>query len=93
MMAKSPASFTVNDRINHSVHGLGTISERSEQYTVIDFDESGTRKFVTSMVKLSRSDTLAPDKPVRRKKKATSAKTTKAKAKAKAKTTKSKKAE
>jgi hypothetical protein len=38
-------------------------------YTTIAFDESGTRKFVTRMVKLEPSDTPAPARRVRKKKK------------------------
>lgn len=69
-MAKDRLSFSPNDRISHSVHGLGTISQVSEQYTTIAFDEAGTRKFLTRMVQLARSDTPTPPKPVRQRKKA-----------------------
>jgi hypothetical protein len=53
-------SFSAKDRIDHSVFGLGTIVDINEHYTTIAFDESGTRKFVTRMVKLSASETPAP---------------------------------
>ena len=53
-------SFSPKDRVDHSVFGLGTIVDINEHYTTIAFDESGTRKFVTSMVKLAASDTPAP---------------------------------
>ena len=87
-MAKSQKAFAAKDRIDHSVYGLGTIVEADERYTVIDFDEAGTRKFLTSMVKLSPSDTVAPAKP--RRKKATK-KTTKAASKTTKKKTAAKK--
>jgi hypothetical protein len=61
--------FSPKDRIDHSVYGLGTISEVNERHTTIAFDDAGVKKFVTSMVRLSRSDTPAPAKPVRRSKK------------------------
>ena len=48
-------------------------------HTVIDFDENGRRKFVTSIVRLERTDILAPAPPPR-KARAKSAKTTKSKA-------------
>jgi hypothetical protein len=53
-------SYSPKDRVAHSVFGTGTIVDINEHYTTIAFDESGTRKFVTSMVKLSASDTPAP---------------------------------
>jgi hypothetical protein len=68
-MAKKSTSFTAKDRIEHSVFGTGTIAELDQWHTVIAFDKGGTRKFVTSMVKLLTSDTDAPAKPVRKKKK------------------------
>ena len=68
---KSIRSFSPKDRIDHSVFGVGTIVETDERHTTIAFDEAGTRKFVTSMVKLTSSDTPAPTKRARPKKKKT----------------------
>ena len=77
-MAKK-AAFAVKSRINHQVYGDGSITEMNNYHTVILFDEHGSKKFVTSMVKLAHSDTAAPEKPIRRRKtKVTKAKTTKA---------------
>lgn len=75
-MGKSASSFSVNDRIKHSVYGLGTIREMDERHTVILFDEAGSKKFVTSMVQLEESSVQAPAKPARatRKKAATTKK-------------------
>ena len=70
-MKKKTKSFAPKDRIEHSVFGTGTIVELDQWHTVIAFDEGGTRKFVTSMVKLAPSDTEPPAKPVRKKKKKT----------------------
>jgi len=68
-MANGTLAFSAKDRINHSTYGLGTIVEVNARHTTILFDEAGSKKFVTDMVKLVASDTLAPAKPVRRKKK------------------------
>ncbi len=62
-MTKGSEAFAVNDRIKHSVYGLGTISELNAQHTTILFDENGRKKFLTSVVQLERSSTPAPAKP------------------------------
>jgi len=74
-MAKKSTALTPKARIDHSVFGLGTILEADDRYTTIAFDEAGTRKFVTPMVKLAHSDSPAPEKP--RRKSATKKKATK----------------
>jgi len=71
--AKKILAFSAKDRIDHSVFGLGTIVQVGERHTTIASDESGTRKFVTNMVKLSASDTPAPARRVRKRKKAVQA--------------------
>jgi len=65
-MAKNSTGFAPNERISHSIYGLGTISEVNDMHTVIDFDENGRRKFVTSIVRLERTDILPPPPPPRR---------------------------
>jgi hypothetical protein len=72
-MTKGAESFGVNDRVNHPVYGLGTISELNARHTTILFDENGRKKFVTSLVQLERSATPAPPKPVSSRKKPTKA--------------------
>ena len=67
-MARNPAVFTVNDRVLHSVFGLGTITAMNSLYTTIAFDAGGVRKFVATMVRLEHSDAPAPSKPTRSKK-------------------------
>ena len=52
--------FRKDDRISHAVHGLGTILDADDRYTVVDFDASGVRKFVTRMVQLEASHVPAP---------------------------------
>lgn len=66
---KNIPGFAAKERIDHSVFGLGTIVEINERHTTIVFDTNGTRKFVTSMVKMEHSDAPAPARSVRRAKK------------------------
>jgi len=68
-MAKTLSAFSARDRIEHSIFGLGTIVEINERRITIAFDKSGTRKFVTSIVKLAPSDTQEPPKRARAAKK------------------------
>lgn len=75
-MSKASATFSANDRVVHPVFGDGTIASTDADYTVIEFDTAGTRKFVTRMLTVQPSDTAAPAKPAKKKaaKKATSKK-------------------
>jgi len=65
---KNTPSLRPKNRVGHAVFGLGTIVEVNELHTTIAFDEAGTRKFMTAIVKLVPSTTPAPEPPVRRKK-------------------------
>jgi hypothetical protein len=65
-MAKNSLGFAPNERINHAIYGLGTISEINDLHTVIEFDENGRRKFVTSIVRLERTNALPPVPPARK---------------------------
>ncbi len=67
-MPKSETVFVLNDRVQHSVFGPGTIRQVDPRYTTIAFDENGIKKFLTDMVRLEHSDTPAPAKPARAKK-------------------------
>jgi hypothetical protein len=58
-------SFDKGDRVLHQQYGAGTLADVNEFHTVIDFDEHGVRKFVTSMVSLERTPIPAPPRPVR----------------------------
>jgi hypothetical protein len=64
-VSKPRETFAVNDRINSPLFGLGIISQVGEQYTTIAFDEGGTKRFLTSIVRLEHSDSPAPVKPER----------------------------
>jgi hypothetical protein len=65
-MAKNSTGFAQNERVNHAIYGLGTISEINDLHTVIEFDENGRRKFVTSIVRLERTNALPPVPPARK---------------------------
>ena len=52
--------FRKDDRISHAQLGLGTIVEADVRYTVVRFDTSGVRKFVTQLVRFDASDVPAP---------------------------------
>ena len=64
-MAKTGDGFAVADRVQHAEYGLGKIKEVDARYTTIEFDEHGVKKFVTDLVRLTRSDTPAPVKASR----------------------------
>jgi len=66
--SKKFLGFSAKDRIDHAVFGLGTIIQIDSWRTTITFDDAGTKKFVTSMVQLSPSDTPAPRRRRSRKK-------------------------
>lgn len=61
--------YATGDRVSQPQYGAGTITAVDEHHTVIEFDEHGTRRFSTALVKLERSTTVAPEraKPTRRK--------------------------
>lgn len=67
-MAKAGDSFAESDRVHNAAYGPGTIVHVDAQYTTIAFDEHGTKKFVTNMVRLDRTDVPEPEKPVRTRK-------------------------
>ena len=64
-MSKIAAVFAAKDRVNNPTFGPGTITQVDEQYTTIVFDEHGTKRFLTPMVRLERTDVPAPERPVR----------------------------
>ena len=65
-MAKNPNAFSVNERIQHEDYGPGTITEINSLHTTIEFDQGGRRKFMSSMVRLERSDVAAPERRPKR---------------------------
>ena len=59
VMAKGN-TFSVDDRVTNPAYGDGTIRALDERYTTIAFDTNGTRRFLTSVVALERSDSPPP---------------------------------
>jgi hypothetical protein len=66
--------FGAGNRVTHADYGAGTITSSDERYTVIEFDEHGRRMFITDMVALSKTDTPAPDRPAKARRKKAAAK-------------------
>jgi hypothetical protein len=60
---------SAGDRVSHTQYGDGTVESVNEYHTRIVFDGHGPRTFVSSRVVLERSNTPAPVKPVRTRKK------------------------
>jgi alpha-acetolactate decarboxylase len=58
--------FAVGQAVEHSTYGLGTISSIDADRTTIDFEAHGTKKFVTSIVKLQASDKVPQARTRRR---------------------------
>lgn len=65
--------LTVSQRVLHEKYGLGVISEADPKYTLIEFDEHGPKKFLTTIVSLQPSDEPPPKRRRARKKAATAA--------------------
>ncbi len=86
--------LSVSQRVVHEKYGLGVISEADPEYTVIEFDEHGGKKFLTRLVSLQSSDEPPPKRRRARKKVGgvTAAKKKTTKKTAKKKTTKATKA-
>ena len=77
-------SMSVSSRVNHQKYGLGVVTEVDPQYTTIEFDNHGKKKFVTDIVTLESSDEPPPKRRRGGRKKATTKATTKKTAKSKA---------
>lgn len=58
--------FSVGQVVEHLTYGLGTISAIDADRTTIDFETHGTKKFVTSIVKLQPSDKVLQTRTRRR---------------------------
>ena len=61
-MAKNTGGFAVNERIQHEEYGPGTIVAIGPLHTTIEFDQAGTKKFMSSMVRLERTDVAPPQR-------------------------------
>lgn len=52
--------FDKGDRVTHGQYGAGTLVDVNEYHTVIDFDDHGIHKFITTIVLLEPTTTPAP---------------------------------
>jgi hypothetical protein len=57
--------FDKGDRVAHGQYGAGTLLDANDFYTVIDFDDHGVHKFITSIVLLERTAIPAPARPAK----------------------------
>ena len=62
--------YSKGARVSQPNYGPGTVTDADAHHTVIDFDNHGLKRFVTTMVALAPSNEPAPEKAkvVRRKK-------------------------
>jgi hypothetical protein len=62
--------YSKGARVSQPNYGPGTVTDADAHHTVIDFDNHGLKRFVTTMVALAPSSEPAPEKvkAVRRKK-------------------------
>jgi hypothetical protein len=60
----SMKDFHKDDRVSHARFGPGVVVAVDARYTIVEFDESGVRKFVTALVQLERCDLPTPVKPL-----------------------------
>lgn len=69
--------YSKGARVSQPNYGSGTVTDADANHIVIDFDNHGLKRFVTTMVALAPSTEPAPDKVkvVRRKKTAKASKT------------------
>ena len=61
-------ALSASQRVSHDKYGLGVVSESDAEYTVIEFDEHGRKKFLTRLVTLQPSDEPPPKRRRARKK-------------------------
>jgi hypothetical protein len=61
--ATSTMNFRKDDRVSHTRFGPGVVIDADARYTIIEFDESGVRKFVSTLVRLDRCALPVPVKP------------------------------
>jgi hypothetical protein len=61
--------YSIGSRVSQTTYGAGTITLANEYHTVIDFDEHGSHTFATRVVHLEPSDTTAPERPKRARRK------------------------
>ncbi len=55
-------NFKSGQYVRHFKYGCGTILERNDNMTTVDFDTAGVRKFVTAMASFEIAEGEAPKK-------------------------------
>lgn len=55
-------NFKSGQYVRHFKYGCGTIVERNDNMTTVDFDTAGVRKFVTAMASFEIAEGEAPKK-------------------------------
>ena len=66
--------FSKGHRVMQPQYGAGTITSMDEQYTVVEFDQHGQRRFITTMVTLETTSEPAPARVREKRAKGTSRK-------------------
>lgn len=66
--------FSKGHRVTQPQYGAGTITSMDEQYTVVEFDQHGQRRFITTMVTLETTSEPAPARAREKRAKGTSRK-------------------
>ena len=68
-------SFRKGERVSHARFGPGVVIEVDVRYAIIEFDDGGARKFLTTLVQLESCGLPPPVRPapVRRKRRRTTA--------------------
>ncbi len=52
--------FDIGARVLEPTYGLGSVIAIEDQYTRVQFDDHGVKKFLTSLARLDPSDSPAP---------------------------------
>jgi len=55
-------NFKPGTYVRHAKYGNGTIVERDDERTTVDFDTAGVKKFVTSIASFEAAEGEAPKK-------------------------------
>ncbi len=55
-------NFKAGQYVRHSKYGTGTIVERDDDRTTVDFDTAGLKKFVTALAAFEVAEGEAPKK-------------------------------
>jgi hypothetical protein len=69
--------FAKGNRVTQPQYGPGTITSMDDQYTVVEFDQHGSRRFITTMVTLQATSEPAPAKAAAKRRKPAAKKTEK----------------